>query len=223
MLKVAIVAPSLDILGGQSVQADRLLKAWAGDADVRAWLVPVNPKPPRGLGFSRNVKYLRTCVTEAVYGPQLLRELRYADVVHVFSASYFSFLLAPLPAIAAAKWLGRPVILNYHSGEAPDHLKRSALARATLARVDRVSAALRPIVGLDQVMQLQTSLARIFAAQMSRLVRYGFINGLPGFVTIEQSDVLQTTALQVEDGRIVAIYVMRNPDKLRHLRGHALH
>ena len=58
---------------------------------------------------------------------------------------------------------------------------------------------------------------------MSRLVRYGFINGLPGFVTIEQDDTLQTTALQIEDGKIAAIYVMRNPDKVRHLAGPTTH
>jgi RNA polymerase sigma-70 factor (ECF subfamily) len=72
-------------------------------------------------------------------------------------------------------------------------------------------------------MQLHASLALIFAEKMSRIVRYGFINGLPGFVTIEQDDTLQTTALQIEDGKIAAIYVMRNPDKLRHLAGHAIH
>ena len=48
-LKVALVAPSLRILGGQAVQADRLLRAWRGDPDVDAWLVPVNPLPPRPL------------------------------------------------------------------------------------------------------------------------------------------------------------------------------
>jgi hypothetical protein len=57
--------------------------------------------------------------------------------VHIFSASYTSFLLAPLPAMIVARALGRPVVLNYRSGEAPDHLARSAIARATLARVDR--------------------------------------------------------------------------------------
>jgi RNA polymerase sigma-70 factor (ECF subfamily) len=54
---------------------------------------------------------------------------------------------------------------------------------------------------------------------MSRLVRYGFVNGLPGFVTVEQNGTLQTTALQIESGKIVAVYVTRNPDKLRHLGG----
>ena len=52
----------------------------------------------------------------------------------------------------------------------------------------------------------------------SKLVRYTFINGLPGFVT-EEPDGLQTTALLIDEGRIKAVYVMRNPDKLRHLEG----
>jgi glycosyltransferase involved in cell wall biosynthesis len=57
--------------------------------------------------------------------------------VHVFSASYTSFLLAPLPAVIVARLLGKPVVMNYRSGEAPDHLRRSAIARAVLAAVDR--------------------------------------------------------------------------------------
>lgn len=135
-LKVAIVAPSLRILGGQAVQADRLVRAWQNDPDVEAWLVPVNPIPPVPLRHLLRIKYVRTIVTELTYFPLLAKELGRADVVHVFSASYVSFLLAPLPAIVVARALGRPVLLNYRSGEAPDHLKRSALARRTLAQVD---------------------------------------------------------------------------------------
>src|SRR5207244_12213371 len=135
-LKVAFVAPSLRILGGQAVQADRLLAAWQGDPDVDAWLVPVNPMPPALLRFALDVKYLRTVVNELIYVPLLVRELARADVVHIFSASYASFLLAPLPAMLVARALGKPIVLNYRSGEAPDHLQRSAIARAILARVD---------------------------------------------------------------------------------------
>lgn len=78
-----------------------------------------------------------------------------------------------------------------------------------------------PVVGLEDVLRLHASLARIFAEQMSRLLRYGFVNGLPGFVTIEQGLTLQTTALQVERGKVAAIYVTRNPEKLRHLAADA--
>jgi RNA polymerase sigma-70 factor (ECF subfamily) len=99
---------------------------------------------------------------------------------------------------------------------------RSILAADVTVYADgggKASAAMQPVVGLDDVLQLQASLALLFARKRSRIVRYGFINGLPGFVTIEQDDTLQTTALQIEDGKVAAIYVMRNPDKLRHLGG----
>ena len=46
------------------------------------------------------------------------------------------------------------------------------------------------------------------------------INGVPGFLSVEQGNVLQTTALGIRDGRIAAIWVVRNPDKLRHLIRH---
>jgi L-malate glycosyltransferase len=136
-LAVAMVAPSLSILGGQAVQARRLLDAWATDADIAAFLVPVNPDPPRWLRPLTRVKYVRTVINELIYLPMLLRELRRADIVHVFSASYWSFLLAPLPAVIIARLLGRPVLMNYRSGEAPDHLRHSAIARTTLRSVDQ--------------------------------------------------------------------------------------
>jgi len=135
-LRVAIVAPSLDLLGGQAVQASRLIEAWRNDPEVDAWLVPHNPVPPGFLAHARKVKYLRTIVTELTYLPLVFREIARADVVHVFSASYTSFLLAPLPALLTARMLKRPAILNYRSGQGPDHLKRSRLARRVIARAD---------------------------------------------------------------------------------------
>ena len=78
-------------------------------------------------------------------------------------------------------------------------------------------AAMRPVVGFDAVMKVQELLADYFRANASNFVRAAYVNGLPGFVTKEADGELQTTALEFEDGKIVAIYVMRNPDKLRHL------
>src|SRR3954447_12567009 len=119
-LRVAIVAPSMGILGGQAVQAARLVRAWEGDPEVEAWLVPINPVPPGPFAGLVKIKYVRTVATQLTYLPLLMRELRQADVVHVFSASYFSFLLAPLPAVAVARLFRKPVVMNYRSGQAPD-------------------------------------------------------------------------------------------------------
>lgn len=79
-------------------------------------------------------------------------------------------------------------------------------------------AAVNPVLGFEQVMKVHAGLAKLFEKAGSIFVRAGFINGLPGFVTRESDGELQTTALEIENGKIVAIYIMRNPDKLRHLR-----
>jgi RNA polymerase sigma-70 factor (ECF subfamily) len=79
-------------------------------------------------------------------------------------------------------------------------------------------AGMEPYVGLAAVMWvLERVVAAVFAGHRSELVRYCLINGLPGFVTLEPDGMLQTTALDIRDGRIAGIYVVRNPDKLRHL------
>jgi RNA polymerase sigma-70 factor (ECF subfamily) len=78
-------------------------------------------------------------------------------------------------------------------------------------------AAMEPILGFDAVMKMHKYLAGVFKENASKLVRAGFINGLPGFVTLEADGEFQTTALDIQDGKIAAIYVVRNPDKLKHL------
>jgi RNA polymerase sigma-70 factor (ECF subfamily) len=78
-------------------------------------------------------------------------------------------------------------------------------------------AAMEPVLGFDIVMKLHRSLAVLFGKYGSTLVHTGFVNGLPGFVTREADGELQTTALEIRDGKVAAIYVMRNPDKLRHV------
>jgi RNA polymerase sigma-70 factor (ECF subfamily) len=78
-------------------------------------------------------------------------------------------------------------------------------------------AASEPLFGVDEVMRQYEMVATWLQENSSTLVRFGFVNGLPGFVTREADGELQTTALDIEDGKIAAIYVMRNPDKLKHL------
>ncbi|WJI40593.1 MULTISPECIES: sigma-70 family RNA polymerase sigma factor [Mesorhizobium] len=78
-------------------------------------------------------------------------------------------------------------------------------------------AAIAPVVGFEAVMRLQAQLASMFGPDESRLIRLAFISGLPGFITQEADGEFSTTALDIEDGKISAIYVIRNPDKLKHL------
>lgn len=79
------------------------------------------------------------------------------------------------------------------------------------------NAALNPLFGFRRVAGLLMGVARKTDFATPPMLYKGQINGLPGFVTLEAGDTLQTTALQIEDGRITAIYVVRNPEKLRHI------
>jgi glycosyltransferase involved in cell wall biosynthesis len=145
-LRVAIVVASMRILGGHSVQAQRLLEAWRNDGSVDPWIVPIDPVPGAPIDRLLRIKFVRTIVTQLWYWPLLVRELRRADVVHAFAASYASFLLAPLPAVIVARLLGKPVVLNYHSGEASDHLRRSVIARFVLRRLVKVTVVPSPFL-----------------------------------------------------------------------------
>jgi len=120
--RIAMVVASLDIVGGHGVQAATLATHLRQEG-YPVTFVPINPPFPRGLGWVRRCPYVRTLLTQALYGPSL-RRLAQSDVVHVFAASYWSFVLGPVPAILAARRLGKRVVLNYHSGEADDHLAR---------------------------------------------------------------------------------------------------
>ncbi len=135
-LRVAIVAPSTRLPGGQAVQASRLLRAWQGDAAVEAWLLSIDSR--QALRVPARLKYARQVVATNLYMSRLAGEILRADLVHVFGAAYRAFLLAPLPALVCGRLCRRPIVFHYHNGEGPDHLRRSAVARVAIARATRI-------------------------------------------------------------------------------------
>ncbi|WP_262030644.1 sigma-70 family RNA polymerase sigma factor [Microvirga sp. Mcv34] len=81
------------------------------------------------------------------------------------------------------------------------------------------NAALNPLFGFRRVSGLFMGVARKDDGRLPPVLYNGLINGLPGFVTLEKDGIVQTTTLEIEDGRIVGVYIVRNPEKLRHLAG----
>lgn len=138
-LRVLVVGPSLDILGGQAVQAERLMTRLREEPSLEIGFLPINPRLPGGLRKLQAIKYVRTIVTSIWYVGSLLARVRKYDVIHIFSASYFSFVLAPTPAMLIARLYGKKILLNYHSGEASDHLQRWPSAIKTLRWADQIA------------------------------------------------------------------------------------
>jgi RNA polymerase sigma-70 factor (ECF subfamily) len=77
----------------------------------------------------------------------------------------------------------------------------------------KAPAAILPVRGPDHVGRLLIGLAR--KSPLTTSFERAFINGSPGFVISIDGTVVQTLAIDVADGQIIAIYVTRNPEKLR--------
>lgn len=137
-IRVLLIAPSFDIVGGQAVQAGRLLEELRKVPQVKIDFLPVNPRAPKFLSPLQRIKYVRTLVTSALYGIRLLAKIRKYDVLHIFTPGYSAFLLAPVPAILLAKLLRKRTILNYRDGRAEDHLKNSPFAVRIMHQVDAI-------------------------------------------------------------------------------------
>lgn len=78
-------------------------------------------------------------------------------------------------------------------------------------------AALRPIHGDEDVARFFAGIARKPSAQLSSQYREAIVDGLPGLIAVQDGEVMHTMAFEIDDGKITAIYIVRNPDKLRHV------
>jgi glycosyltransferase involved in cell wall biosynthesis len=119
-LKVCLVGPGYTS-GGQAVEARHLKAGFEGSASVKLYFQPIDlPLPER----VERVRFVRALVRLPLYLIGLMRLVRRADVVHVFTAAHGPFLLSTAPALIVARLLGKPVILNYRDGRAENHIHR---------------------------------------------------------------------------------------------------
>jgi RNA polymerase sigma-70 factor (ECF subfamily) len=84
----------------------------------------------------------------------------------------------------------------------------------------KVPSSTEVVEGADRAAQFLVNAARKRPGSWWRedfRVRFTTINDLPGVVVEAPEGAVQTAAFEIEDGLVRALYVVRNPDKLRHL------
>lgn len=124
-IKVLIISPSMRVIGGQSIQSDRLQKTFETDEKIELKFLPNDPK-----NIFQNIKILRTVFTSLKFWWLLLTGIYKCDIVHIFSSGGTSYLISTLPPLLFAKIFGVKAVLNYHSGELETHIenwKKTAL------------------------------------------------------------------------------------------------
>lgn len=139
--RVLLIAPSLRIVGGQAVQAERLRSALEKERSVELEFLPIDPDLPLLLRPFRKIKYVRTAVNTAWFLFKLIAAMWRADVVHVFAATGASFYLHPVPALIFARLFRRKIILNFRDGRIENQLKTRP---GILRRISRFDAVITP-------------------------------------------------------------------------------
>ncbi|MFB9245086.1 RNA polymerase sigma factor SigJ [Massilia antarctica] len=76
----------------------------------------------------------------------------------------------------------------------------------------KVSATINVVRGADKIARFYESMARKYGAATT--FEHAIINGQPGLLRLVDGRLDSTMSFDMEDGRIAAIYVVRNPDKL---------
>ena len=146
-LRILIIAPSHDILGGQSIHAAQLVKEFGSEPSLTVGFQEINPRAPLFLKYLQRIKYVRTVVTSFIYLIKLLAKIPRYDIIHVSSAAYTGFIFAAMPPVFIGKLFGKRVVLNYHAGQAVEHLsewRRTAIP--TIRRADAVVVSSRWLV-----------------------------------------------------------------------------
>ena len=134
-IRVLLIAPSLNIVGGQSIQADRLLRAFAGHDEIDLHFRSIDPALP---SFVRKTPYVRTAVNAALYYAGMGKGVLASDVVHSFTSSFWGYTLWVIPAVWLSGVLRRKMIVNYRDGRAEHHLRDWPSAVSTLRRADAI-------------------------------------------------------------------------------------
>src|SRR5262249_41882836 len=96
-VRVCVLAPAPELIGGQARQAELLVRGLREDPRLEVGFIPHAPNFRGPFRALQRIKYVRTVTTTAAYWSLLLARLWRYDVVHVFSASYYSYLLSALP------------------------------------------------------------------------------------------------------------------------------
>src|SRR3981081_3182354 len=111
-IKVLLLAPANEILGGQTVQAFRLLELLSAVPGIEMRFQPNNPLFPAPLRWAKRVPVLRTLLSMCLYLPIVLWKSRRVEIIHIFTAGLSSYTMWTIPAIMIGKLYGKKVIVH---------------------------------------------------------------------------------------------------------------
>ncbi len=82
----------------------------------------------------------------------------------------------------------------------------------------QVTAARKPIYGFEKVVKFLVGIRKAIPASVNWWIEPQTVNGEPGMIVRFDGEIYNTWSFHAENGKIKSIYVVLNPDKLKHLK-----
>jgi glycosyltransferase involved in cell wall biosynthesis len=140
LIRVLLLAPGHEIVGGQTVQAVVLMQLLGAVPGLDMQFQASNPLFPRPLRWVKRIPMVRTALSMALFLPIMLWRSWQVDILHIFTAGLSHYTLWTIPAILIAKLYGKKIIINYRDGQCDDHIRRYRTAKPTLLMADAIVA-----------------------------------------------------------------------------------
>ncbi len=144
--RIALVAPLPPPFGGMANQA-QLLASRLEEEGIQVELIRTNT--PYFAPWVNRLKGIRAIFRLLPYLWTLWRRIGKVELVHVMANSGWSWHLFAAPAIWIAWWQKKPVVLNYHGGEAEAFFNKSM--NLVYPSVERSSLVAVPSIYLKRV------------------------------------------------------------------------
>ncbi|WP_313346168.1 RNA polymerase sigma factor SigJ [Stenotrophomonas sp.] len=128
-------------------------------------------------------------------------------------------LQAGRPRFAVSAGQHRDLLARFmHASQQGDQAALMSLLHANAEMISdgggRVTAAIRPLLGAERIAQLYWAIARRNGAHPAQL---GYVNGEPAILRFEGAQLHSVTLVGVDEGRIVQVLSVLNPEKLQAL------
>ena len=242
-LHTTVARLCLDRLKSARARREVYVGTWLPEpiVDERAWLAdPTATAPDAALEQADDLSFALMLTLERLTPPE-----RTAFLLHdVFGQDYSAVAQVLKRSEAACRKLTERARAQVHEGAPrfevePEQEKRLALAflsAASSGDQDALTnvlaedailytdgggnrrAPLNPVFGAARIGRFFAGIARRADRATPEKVEFRRINQLPGFLATFAGGDVAVAAVEIRDGLIARVYVINNPDKLRHLR-----
>ena len=231
---------SLDRLRAKQKERDTYVGSWLPEPNVEHYLISEDATPEQSVQLADDISVAFLLALESLSAAErvafILHDVfgyTFDEVSEILGRDATSCRQLASRARKALKQGKKRYVADVEDGKDLANAFQLAISHGDVSRLTalltdrvtfisdgggKVAAVPRPVSGADTVAKMLVGFAQLYRDADDVHATFAQINHLPGFVVTQGRRVIQTVALEIDERDLIdRIYVVRNPDKLRHL------